>query len=231
MGKPPSIPLIPGQRFGLWTVLALAEGKHRRFHCLCDCGKAKSVSPSHLVTGVSSSCGCVRNEKTRQRSTKHGRARRGAVTPEYHTWTGMIQRCVNPKVDRYSQYGGRGISVCERWRSSFISFYQDMGDRPSARHSLDRIDNDGDYCPSNCRWATNTEQGRNRPMARIIVANGISRTLAEWVEVTGLHRRTIADRIDRLGWSADDAMSKPAGRQGQRKRKDGSERARSTPDL
>jgi hypothetical protein len=129
-------------------------------------------------------------------------------SPEYLVWGTMISRCTNPKVEKYPQYGGRGIKVCDRWLS-FLNFISDLGHRPSAKHSLERKDNNGDYCPSNCRWATRKEQGRNRRTNHIIEAGGLKATLVEWSEVTGISEANLKNRINNLGWDSFRALTTP----------------------
>jgi len=111
-----------------------------------------------LSSGHTTHCGCKEEHK-------HGDATGGRVTPEYISWRAMLRRCSDPKHERFKHYGGRGIKVCERWRESYVAFLADMGRRPSPKHSIDRIDGDGDYEPSNCRWATRSEQERNKKRA------------------------------------------------------------------
>lgn len=130
--------------------------------------------------------------------------------PLFSVWWSMIQRCRNPNVKRYCRYGGRGITVCDRWML-FENFVSDMGDRPSPKHSLDRIDNDGNYEPSNCRWATATEQARNSTAARLVTFNGKTASLAEWSEITGLYYLVILKRLNR-GWSVKRALFTPVDR-------------------
>lgn len=131
-------------------------------------------------------------------------------TPEYVAWTNIIQRCENASVPGFERWGGRGIRVCDRWRESYESFLADMGRRPSPKHSIDRFpDNDGNYEPGNCRWATDVEQARNTSANRIIKANGKAMCLAAWADETGLTRDAIAQRIDKLGWSEDQAVNAP----------------------
>jgi hypothetical protein len=149
-----------GSRFGRLTVVALhSRGTIRvkpRWRCRCDCGNETIVD----WCARTQSCGCVRREWSRRFSATHGRSR----TPEYVVWTGIWQRCNNPKNQRWPDYGGRGIKVSERWRS-FESFLADMGERPEGM-TLDREDNDGDYEKANCRWATPKQQSNNRRKRR-----------------------------------------------------------------
>lgn len=195
---------IIGQRFGKWLVLSrdgLKNGSHA-FKCKCDCGTIRAVSGSTLRAGISLSCGCVGNAKTSKRNFKHGLYR----IPERGVWCQMIQRCENPKYDVYNYYGGRGIKVCKRWRKSFLSFIQDMGRRPSENHSIDRKDNNGDYEPGNCHWATKVEQSNNRRSNRFIEACGLTLTLKEWSVKNGIPESTIWCRL-RSEWPTDKAVS------------------------
>jgi hypothetical protein len=122
-------------------------------------------------------------------------------TPEYHAWSGMRQRCYNPKSVDYKNYGGRGIKVCDRWRNSFDAFFEDMGRRPSATHCVERDDNDGDYEPGNCRWATVTEQANNKRSNRVLTHQGETLSVADWSRRTGVPSTIIRKRIDCYGWS------------------------------
>lgn len=144
----------------------------------------------------------------RQRQTKHGMAH----LPEYSVWCGMIARCTNPNTKTYSRYGGRGVVVCERWRS-FPPFFADMGPRPSPEHTLDRIDNNGNYEPGNCRWATQKQQTRNTSRTQMLEVGGIIRPLADWADFVGLPPSTIRTRLA-LGWAADAAVHTPLVRKG-----------------
>lgn len=142
---------------------------------------------------------------------KHGfsRPRNGRVPAEYTTWQNIKERCGNPRNTKFANYGGRGIAVCERWKESFQAFLDDMGLRPSAKHTIDRIDSNGAYEPGNCRWATWTEQQRNRANNRILTAFGKSLCIAEWAELLGVRRMTISRRVNQLGWSDEEALSIP----------------------
>jgi hypothetical protein len=166
---------LTGKHFGRWFVLAIHPPRMRygrRGHavcvlwlCRCDCGTERVVFGTNLRRGLSTSCGCRSREKTRERNARHGHACRGKVTRAYIRWLSMLQRCCNPNNTAYDYYGGRGISVCERWHT-FDNFLSDMGEPPPGL-SIDRIDVNGDYEPGNCRWATASEQVRNqRPRKR-----------------------------------------------------------------
>lgn len=128
-------------------------------------------------------------------------------TSEYNTWCGMRQRCKNKNAPSYKSYGGRGISVCERWDLSFINFLNDMGKKPSKAHSIERIDNELGYSPGNCRWALIVEQSNNRRTSRLITINGDTKTLAEWAKVSDVSSQVILSRIDKLGWGENDLLN------------------------
>lgn len=155
-----SLPLskMIGHRFGRLTVAAEAErrGYQRFYFVRCDCGIEKQVSSNCLRTGVTKSCGCLRDQ------VKHGGYAKGERAPEIGSWQGMKDRCYKPSHKSFKNYGGRGISVCRRWLDSYETFLADMGRKPTPQHTIDRIDNDGDYEPDNCKWSTPSEQRRNQ---------------------------------------------------------------------
>jgi len=208
LGKRRSFRSLVGQRFGrLEVVEYLGSDRHHNtlWLCRCECGQEKRVHGPCLKSGNTISCGCVMREKVAKRSSTHGCARVGRLTPEFRTWVSMRFRC---RDTRHANYGGRGIRVCDRWDQSFEAFLQDMGPRPSDQHSLDRIDVNGDYEPHNCRWATVKQQLRNKRGNRLLTCRGETKTLAEWCEITGQKWHTITGRIMR-GWGVEDAIFRP----------------------
>lgn len=153
-----------GSRFGrlvLVEVLGTVD-RNRQWKCRCDCGKEVVRLMNNIKRGITLSCGCLGYENVKSVRRTHGDACRNAVSREFQTWQRMIQRCHNPKVPCFRDYGGRGIAVCDRWRKSFDAFLSDMGRRPPGNFSIDRIDVDGNYEPSNCRWATPKQQANNK---------------------------------------------------------------------
>lgn len=170
-----------------------------RWICRCDCGNATVAYGQDLQRGKVKSCGCLNAERIMQ----HG----GAYLPEYAIWQAMRQRCENPKAQSWENYGGRGIEVCAEWKK-FEQFYADMGAKLPGQ-SLNRIDNDGDYCKENCEWAYIETQANNTRRNRIVEYKGERRTLAEWAKWAGLTWYTLRNRLDNLGWPLEKALTAP----------------------
>lgn len=203
---------MAGKKFGRWLVAGPYErrvqpnGKGQLYWlCKCDCGSDRYVSGSHLRRGLSKSCGCLSADTTREMSVTHGKSKSGI----YAVWCAMIARCHNPKNQAYQRYGARGIAVCEAWQTSFEAFHADMGDPPTSRHTLDRIDNDKGYSLGNCRWAVRTQQNRNRRDNVILSLNGQSMCISAWEERMGYPPNAIGRRIRDYGWSVERAILTP----------------------
>ncbi|SRR6266511_5038461 len=198
---------LTGETFGRLVVVA-TEGKNRwgnyRWLCRCECGGMIVVESNNLRRGMTTSCGCYQAERAREASLVHD----ATGSPEYVSWQRIKQRCLDPYNPSYPRYGGRGITMCDRWRDSFEAFLADMGPRPTPGHTVERIDNALSYFPDNCRWADRTEQARNTRRNRLITHDGRTMTLAEWSQITGINRRTIAARLDR-GMSTAEALGLP----------------------
>lgn len=200
---------LVGQQFARLTVLSRAGSQNKKttWLCRCVCGNEVVVKSDNLKTGNTKSCGCQKRDSTiaTMQATKrtHGRSQ----TTEYRIWVHIKQRCYNEKNAAYSDYGGRGITVCDRWKDSFEAFYADMGPRPDPEMSIDRRDVNGNYTPENCRWATQVEQCSNRRNNHLIEHNGETKTLTQWAREAGLHPTTIRLRL-RNGWTMDQAMTR-----------------------
>lgn len=206
---------LNGIRFGRLLVLcrAASAAKGAHWHCKCDCGKEVVVSSCNLRRKKKStkSCGCWAADFCRARRTTHGMS----TTPEHPIWFAMLSRCHNPDNPGYHAYGGRGVTVCAKWRQNFSNFYTDMGPRPTSKHTLERIDNNSGYCPENCRWATRTEQSRNTTRNLWVKYRGEWMTLVDAAACVGVARASLVrTRFVVRGWSLEDAVETPTGRRG-----------------
>lgn len=212
---------LQGRLFGR-LVAVRYMGPHTRssWFCRCSCGKSIVARGFSLIRGVTRSCGCLGIELRGEKNTGHGYATRRAKAPEYVIYIGIIRRCSDVSTDRSKDYVGRGIKLCDRWRrgvtglSGFECFFADMGPRPSPLHSIDRKDNDGNYEPDNCRWATKIEQGRNRRSNRRLSYRGRSITMTDATIVANVSADAIRGRLHK-GWTVEAAVEtppKPTGR-------------------
>lgn len=193
---------LTGRRFSMLTIetyVGQASGC-AIWVARCDCGTVREVKRKHLLSGKQQSCGCWR--KQNHPMTTHGLYK----TPEYKTWTAMKGRCLCETNRRYSYYGGRGITICNEWVESFENFLKDMGKRPSSSHSIDRIDPNGNYEPSNCRWADKLTQLRNKRSVRDLTLDGVTRPIPEWCEIFKISNVLVYQRIKNLGWDAERAL-------------------------
>lgn len=204
--------LAIGERFGRLTVLSFVGSRHmwntsvRLWLCACECGATVEVAQKQLTQGSTKSCGCLKKTIGELNRT-HGEGGRGHVTPEYNAWMLMRRRCNAPSPAERDNYKGRGIMVCERW-SSYEVFLADVGRRPTPRHSLDRINNDGNYEPGNVRWATRVEQAANKRNTKLIEFSGERHVAAEWGRITGIPGTAISRRL-RAGWEVEKALTQP----------------------
>lgn len=162
------------------------------------------VRAGDLRSGKTLSCKCLQKEVQIENGTRGTHGMTG--TPEYQAWIGMRVRCHSDKSINFHRYGGRGIKVCDRWNHSFENFFEDMGNLPFADATLDRIDNDGDYEPGNCKWSTYVEQNSNKTNNHVITHERVTKTVSQWADSVGLKRTTLLERI-KSGWSFVDAIS------------------------
>lgn len=198
-----------GKRFGKLKVIGYIQpkaGKRGRWDCICDCGNRKSFVTHHLTEMGVSSCGCLLSEKTIERNTTHGES----SSRLYNTWRKMKDRCINPNQTYFEHYGGRGIKVCEEWLNSFESF-RDWAFKNGYNDELtiDRIDNNGNYEPSNCRWITMKEQANNTRKNLHFTYEGETHTLPEWAKIKGISYNKLYQRIHTSNWSFERAINTP----------------------
>lgn len=183
-----------GKKFGKLTPLVCRRhsknGKYG-WECLCDCGNSTFVLTGNMVRGISRSCGCLRRKISKETLRKRlSNSHHMTKSREYRTWQGMKARCYKKSHIGYKDYGGRGIRVCDRWLNSFENFLLDMGSKPVDK-TIDRIDNDGDYSPSNCRWATHHEQEHNKRNSIILTYNGKTMCLTQWADYLRVNRSSL----------------------------------------
>lgn len=203
---------LTGQRFGRLTVIertGTATDGQKTYLCKCDCGNEKVITSGNLRSGHTTSCGCASSKITSQRNRDnavHG----GCGTRLYGIWIDMRSRCNYEKSINWHLYGGRGIKVCEEWQNDFSVFREWALENGYADGlQLDRIDNDGNYEPSNCKWSTRSEQGNNRRTCKYITIGNETKTISEWCDITGVDRMTAYSRI-RRGWNAERAVTEKA---------------------
>lgn len=189
---------LPGETYGRLTVIAEAsrQGRRRMVRCRCACGGTKTALVDNLRSGYTRSCGCFQREQLRAALVQHDRS----GSPEHIVWWGMIERCENPNSTGFHKYGGRGITLCPRWRASFAAFLHDMGPRPSPSHTIDRINNDRGYSAKNCRWATAIEQANNRRTSHFVKRNGQRKTIAQWAREMGVPYGTMRRHLRQNSW-------------------------------
>lgn len=193
---------LSGQTFGLWRVTDYAGSG--RWSCICECGTEKAVDGSSLRRGISTRCIACHNASGPART--HGQKN----TRLYNIWSGMIERCENPNAKPFRRYGGRGIAICPEWRNSFEAFRDwALENGYAEKLTIDRIDNDGDYEPGNCRWATYAEQNRNYGRNRPVLYLGREVLVCDLATEVGLPQDILKNRIFRYGWSVEEAVSTP----------------------
>lgn len=209
----PNFKDLTGHRFGKWTVLNRAENKISKtgntfvvWNCVCDCGCQKNVYASSLQSGRSKSCGCEQRSMSRENAkllfTTHGETK----TRLYQIWAGVKKRCCNPQAYNYKDYGGRGITMCKEWLNDYLVFKQWAIDNGYAENlSIDRIDVNGNYEPSNCRWADRQMQCNNKRNSRKFEIDGVKKTLAEWAREYNVPYKRVHKRIQK-GISIKDAL-------------------------
>lgn len=211
-----SIPVndLTGDVYGMLAVISRADDevypsgrKERRWLCVCECGNRKIVRGVNLRSGATSSCGCLCRQRVSDAKKSHGQS----LEPEHAAWRNLKQRCHNPKCKEYKSYGARGITVCDRWKSSFENFFSDMGPRPKGM-SIERKDNNLGYFPENCIWAERKRQQRNTRRTRMVEYQGKLMPMIEVCEIIGISIHTVRNRIHNQGWSAEDAVFTPVRR-------------------
>lgn len=205
--------ILIGSVYERLTIIGAAEPSPagvQRVLCRCSCGKETRVMVSNLRAGKTKSCGCLSREKAPFKHRTHGHTQGQRRLPEYGVWNTMKSRCTNPKAAKFAEYGGRGITVCERWLHSFENFLLDMGKRPSPQHTIDRINNNGNYEPGNCQWSVQRTQQQNRRDNTLVTFQGETLCLSEWTRRFNLPVGLVSQRLKRLGWSVEKALTTPS---------------------
>lgn len=201
---------LTGSRFTRLTVKGLVRVNQKKvlWECLCDCGRVVRVRAAALNNGNTRSCGCLSVETSRARFTTHGHTKGKKFSLTYSSWTKMLYRCFDPRCKTFKNYGAKGITVCDRWKNSFAAFLEDMGERPSSAHSIERIHQEAGYEPGNCRWATRREQGKNRTNNVRLTLDGRTMILADWSRELGINYLTLLQRV-RRGWDDRKVLTTP----------------------
>jgi len=203
---------LAGQRFGRLVVLYdTGERKNGKvvWHCRCDCGNELDVRSDYLISGHTTSCGCYNRERAAETHTTHGMSRQGEQRPVYLAWHAMLQRCENPSIKYYKDYGGRGITVCAEWHDPVVFIDWALANGWRKGLTIDRINNNGNYEPSNCRWVTQKENNRNKRSNHLITFNGKTQTMAQWAEEVDIGPCTLRYRINNLHWPIERALTEP----------------------
>lgn len=210
-----------GKKFGRWTVIEKSKSKPKHLLCMCSCGTIRDVSKSHLINNNTKSCGCIGREKASKRMTERNLKHNLSNTRLFSLWHCIKQRCYYKNDIGYKNYGGRGIEMCDEWHNNFKSFYdwainngykEEILPNGKNKWTIDRIDVNGNYEPSNCRWVTIKEQSNNKTTNRLLKYNNKVKTISQWSEDTGISHTTICDRL-KYGWSVEDALKyKPRGK-------------------
>lgn len=206
---------LTGQRFGHLAVIELADdslknskNRSKLWLCKCECGKTTYAYANNLNAGRVHSCGCLQIESTRARATHNS-----SETPLYKCWVHMKQRCLNQRCESFPDYGGRGITVCEDWKENFCSFQKWAVENGYHKDlTIERIDNNGNYCPENCKWSTRKEQQNNRRGVTQITYNGKTQSRAQWCEELGVSFSTVSFRVNTMGWDEITALTTPVRR-------------------
>lgn len=209
---------IVGEKFGRLTVLKYNHSNKnyiKYYLCKCECGNEIVTRKSNLLNGKTKSCGCLQHDITSRRCYIHGLSK----SRTYRIWKNMKQRCYNPKASRYENYGGRGIKVCDEWLNDFMNFYNwAMANGYRDELSIDRIDVDGNYEPSNCRWVTNKKQQNNKEKNRLVTYKGVTHSVSEWADILGVGWTTLRARLDSPNYTLEECFEKPFRKYRERKK-------------